>query len=137
MRTAVQLKELGELSNRETAGRMGVSVGTVKARLFHARRKLGKTLKPYMRPRQISRSGTPALANDAGPMSLAYLTAPGIRTVAKGGFYAGVSLDRRSGDCDFSLHHRSRQFLPHESPSLNLEEGGSCGQLRICELPLD
>jgi RNA polymerase sigma factor (sigma-70 family) len=71
MRTAVQLKELGELSNRETAARMGVSVGAVKARLFHARRKLGETLKPYMRSRRVSRTGTSALSNDAGPMSLA------------------------------------------------------------------
>jgi RNA polymerase sigma-70 factor, ECF subfamily len=74
MRTAVQLKGLGELSNRETAGRMGVSVGAVKARLFHARRKLGETLIPYMRSRRASRNGIPALANDAGPMSLAHLT---------------------------------------------------------------
>jgi RNA polymerase sigma factor (sigma-70 family) len=74
MRTAVQLKELGELSNRETAGRMGVSVGAVKARLFHARRKLRETLIPYMRSRRVSRNGIPALANDAGPMSLAHLT---------------------------------------------------------------
>lgn len=65
MRTAVQLKELGELSNREAAGRMGVSVGTVKARVFHARRKLGETLSRYMNPRRISRNGISALASNA------------------------------------------------------------------------
>jgi len=45
MRTAVELRELGELSSQETARRMGVSVATVKAHLFHGRRKLRKTLR--------------------------------------------------------------------------------------------
>jgi RNA polymerase sigma-70 factor, ECF subfamily len=64
MRTAIQLKELGELSNRETAGHMGVSVGTVKARVFHARRKLGETLRPYMRSRRLLESDIfPAASN--------------------------------------------------------------------------
>jgi RNA polymerase sigma factor (sigma-70 family) len=65
MRTAIQLKELGELSNRETAGRMGVSVGTVKARVFHARRKLGKTLRPYMSSRRFCQSDILATAGNA------------------------------------------------------------------------
>ena len=50
MRKAVELRELGELSNRDTAARMGVSIGTVKARVFHARRKLAKALRLHMRP---------------------------------------------------------------------------------------
>ena len=50
VRKAVELRELGELSNRDTAARMGVSIGTVKARVFHARRKLAKALRLHMRP---------------------------------------------------------------------------------------
>lgn len=40
MRKAIELRELGELSTRDTAAHMSVSLGTVKARVFHARRKL-------------------------------------------------------------------------------------------------
>ena len=65
-RRAIELRDLRELSTRETARQMGVSVGAVKARLFQARRKLGKTLKCYMRPRRISRDGLSALASHAG-----------------------------------------------------------------------
>jgi RNA polymerase sigma-70 factor (ECF subfamily) len=57
MRKAVELRELGELSNRDTAQHMGVSIGTVKARVFHARRKLAKALRCHMRPRRVSRNG--------------------------------------------------------------------------------
>jgi RNA polymerase sigma-70 factor, ECF subfamily len=48
MRKAIELRELGELSTGETAQVMGLSVGAVKARLFHGRRKLRKTLKRYV-----------------------------------------------------------------------------------------
>lgn len=65
-RRAIELRDLGELSTSETARQMGLSVAAVKARLFHARRKLGKTLKCYMRPRRISRNALSALASDAG-----------------------------------------------------------------------
>src|SRR6266436_336010 len=44
MRRAVELRELGELSTRETAGLMGLSVAAIKAREFHARKELGKAL---------------------------------------------------------------------------------------------
>jgi RNA polymerase sigma-70 factor (ECF subfamily) len=57
MRTAIELRELGELSNRETARRMGLSLGAVKARVFQGRKKLGETLRRYRRsPRMSSRS---------------------------------------------------------------------------------
>ena len=49
MRTAVELRELGELSTRETARLMGLSVPAVKARVFHGRRKLREILKDYGR----------------------------------------------------------------------------------------
>src|SRR5260370_7393213 len=45
MRGAVELRELGELSTRETAGLMGLSVAAIKARVFHARKELGKALR--------------------------------------------------------------------------------------------
>lgn len=48
VRTAIQLQQLGELSIRETAGLMGLSIGTVKARVFHGRSKLRATLKRYV-----------------------------------------------------------------------------------------
>jgi RNA polymerase sigma-70 factor (ECF subfamily) len=48
MREAIELRELGELSTGETAQAMGLSVGAVKARVFHGRRKLRKTLKHYV-----------------------------------------------------------------------------------------
>jgi RNA polymerase sigma-70 factor, ECF subfamily len=44
MRTAIELRELAELSTQETARRMGLSVAGVKARVFHGRRKLRKIL---------------------------------------------------------------------------------------------
>ena len=44
-RTAIELKELGELSTQETARVMGVSVGAVKARVFQGRKKLRRVLK--------------------------------------------------------------------------------------------
>jgi RNA polymerase sigma-70 factor (ECF subfamily) len=46
-RKAIELRELCELSTGETAQVMGLSVGAVKARIFHGRRKLRQTLKRY------------------------------------------------------------------------------------------
>lgn len=47
LRTAVELRELGDLSMREAAQLMGLSVNAVKGRLFHARRKLHGSLHRY------------------------------------------------------------------------------------------
>jgi RNA polymerase sigma-70 factor, ECF subfamily len=47
MRKAIQLHELEERSTEETAKVMGLSVGAVKARVFHGRRKLRQTLNRY------------------------------------------------------------------------------------------
>jgi RNA polymerase sigma-70 factor (ECF subfamily) len=47
MRKAIELRELGEQSTEETARIMGISVGAVKARVFHGRRKLRERLKHY------------------------------------------------------------------------------------------
>jgi RNA polymerase sigma-70 factor (ECF subfamily) len=48
MRKAFELRELDERSTEETARMMGISVGAVKARLFHGRRRLRETLKRYV-----------------------------------------------------------------------------------------
>src|SRR5712672_322435 len=45
IRTAIELRELGELSTEEAARVMGLSVAAVKGRVFHGRRKLHQVLK--------------------------------------------------------------------------------------------
>jgi RNA polymerase sigma-70 factor (ECF subfamily) len=50
IRTAIELRDLAELSTGETAGVMRVSVAAVKARLFHGRGKLRVKLKRYVEP---------------------------------------------------------------------------------------
>jgi RNA polymerase sigma-70 factor (ECF subfamily) len=45
IRKAVELRELGELSTKEAAQVMGLSVAAVKGRVFHGRRKLHQVLK--------------------------------------------------------------------------------------------
>jgi RNA polymerase sigma-70 factor (ECF subfamily) len=47
MRKAIQLRELDERSTEETARVMGISVGAVKAQVFHGRRKLRERLQHY------------------------------------------------------------------------------------------
>jgi RNA polymerase sigma-70 factor, ECF subfamily len=64
LRTAIELRELAELSTRETARRMGVSVAAAKARVFHSRRKLRKTLRRLeITPKGLPRLTTGRLAN--------------------------------------------------------------------------
>jgi RNA polymerase sigma-70 factor, ECF subfamily len=48
MRKAIELRELDERSTEETARIMGITVGAVKARVFHGRRKLRERLKHYV-----------------------------------------------------------------------------------------
>ncbi len=48
MRRALELRELAEFSTEQTAEQMGLSVGAVKARIFHGRRKLRERLRRYM-----------------------------------------------------------------------------------------
>jgi RNA polymerase sigma factor (sigma-70 family) len=74
MRKAIELRELAELSNRDTAAHMGVSVAAVKARVFHARRKLAKALRRHMRPHRVSRNGVSVFAKGAGRTSQDRLT---------------------------------------------------------------
>ena len=64
LRRAIELKEVAELSTEETARRMGLSVGAVKARLFHGRRQLRKALTCYMRSPKMSRSNISVIAHE-------------------------------------------------------------------------
>jgi RNA polymerase sigma-70 factor (ECF subfamily) len=48
IRKAIELRELGERSTEETAQIMGISVSAVKARVFHARKKLRERLKDHV-----------------------------------------------------------------------------------------
>lgn len=48
MRKAIELRELDERSTEETARIMGISVGAVKARVFHGRKKLRERLNHFV-----------------------------------------------------------------------------------------
>jgi RNA polymerase sigma-70 factor, ECF subfamily len=50
LRTTIVLRELRELSTSETARRMGLSVATVKARIFRGKRELRQELASYRKP---------------------------------------------------------------------------------------
>ena len=54
MRKAIELREFAELSTEETAQQMNLSAGAVKARLFHARRKLREKLSRRLRAHRLS-----------------------------------------------------------------------------------
>jgi RNA polymerase sigma factor (sigma-70 family) len=69
MRTAVELTKLRDLSMLEAARHLGISIGAVKSRVFHARRKLGEALRRNMRSRRISGDGISAVAKDARRIS--------------------------------------------------------------------
>jgi RNA polymerase sigma-70 factor (ECF subfamily) len=53
--TAIRLRELEELSTEETARKMGLSVGAVKARVFHGRKRLRERLKHFAGPAWIAK----------------------------------------------------------------------------------
>jgi RNA polymerase sigma-70 factor, ECF subfamily len=58
MRTVIELREFAELSTEETARRMGLSVSAVKARLFHARKKLRERLSRSLKSRARGKNTT-------------------------------------------------------------------------------
>lgn len=71
LRTAIQLRELGELSTEETARTLGLSVAAVKARVFHARRKLRKALRRYvLESTWTQRNETSSASRNANRISL-------------------------------------------------------------------
>jgi len=62
-RKAIELRDLGELSTKEAAGVLGLSVDAMKGRLFHGRRKLHRVLKresAWMSGKQILRASRKA-----------------------------------------------------------------------------
>ena len=66
VRLAIALRELAELSTEETAQRMGISVGAVKARIFHARRKLREKLSRYMNSNPTHGQNSTGLGHTTG-----------------------------------------------------------------------
>ena len=73
-RTVLELQELGELSMRDTARRMGLSVRAVKARAFRGRRELGEILRRSMRAPRMSGSTTSAIAGNVNRIAQNRLT---------------------------------------------------------------
>lgn len=69
MRRAIYLKAIEEFSAAETAVRMRVSVGTVKARVFHGRKQLRKALSRCMQSQGISRNGFSVFTDDGRRVS--------------------------------------------------------------------
>ena len=63
LRKVIELRELAELSTDETARRMGLSVAAVKARLFHARKKLREKVSHHMKSSPTDGTNTTGLAN--------------------------------------------------------------------------
>jgi RNA polymerase sigma-70 factor, ECF subfamily len=67
-RIVLELRELRELSARETARHMGLSVAAVKARVFHGRKKLRRTLRRLeITPKRLQRSALARAANRTRP----------------------------------------------------------------------
>jgi len=72
LRTAIVLRELRELSTSETACRMGLPAGTVKARIFRGKRQLRQNLGSYLKPTRKPGTNTaghipqPHLCNASG-----------------------------------------------------------------------
>jgi RNA polymerase sigma-70 factor, ECF subfamily len=59
MRQALELRELAEFSTEQTAQQMGLSVGAVKSRIFHGRKKLRERLRRYMTsPRALEKGSS-------------------------------------------------------------------------------
>jgi RNA polymerase sigma factor (sigma-70 family) len=69
MRRAIHLKAIEEFSAAETAVRMRISVGTVKARVLHARKQLGKAPSRCMQSHRISSNSFSVFADDGGHIS--------------------------------------------------------------------
>jgi RNA polymerase sigma-70 factor, ECF subfamily len=65
MRKAIELRELAELSTEETARIMGVSVAAVKARIFHARKKLREKLSRYRKSNSTHGKDTTGIGDTA------------------------------------------------------------------------
>jgi RNA polymerase sigma-70 factor (ECF subfamily) len=69
IRRAIQLRELDERSSEETARIMGISVGALKGRMFHGRRKLRERLEHIVEPAWMSAKKTPRTLSKARDIS--------------------------------------------------------------------
>jgi len=69
IRKAIELRELDERSNEETAQIMGISVSAVKARVFHGRRKLRNALNHFVGSACKSARGVSGSIRDTRPVS--------------------------------------------------------------------
>src|SRR5271155_5712234 len=68
-RRAIQLRELGERSTEETARIMGISVGALKGRTFHGRRRLRERLEHIAEPARRSATKTSHRVGDTTHIS--------------------------------------------------------------------
>src|SRR6266850_1508090 len=71
IRTAIELRDLGELSTKEVARVLGLSIEAVKGRVYQGRRKLHKVLKresAWMYGKQILRASRKANGNSRDPL---------------------------------------------------------------------
>ena len=69
MRKAIELRELGGRSSEETAQIMGISVTAVKARVFHARKKLRERLNHFVAPAWRSERAASQVTGNTRPIS--------------------------------------------------------------------
>jgi RNA polymerase sigma-70 factor (ECF subfamily) len=69
IRLAIQLRELDERSSEETARIMGISVGALKGRMFHGRRKLRERLEHIVEPAWTSAKKTPRTSGNTRHLS--------------------------------------------------------------------
>jgi RNA polymerase sigma-70 factor (ECF subfamily) len=69
MRKAIELREIDERSTEETAQIMGISVGAVKARVFHGRKKLRERLNHFIGSARTSGRDASRTIGDARPLS--------------------------------------------------------------------
>jgi RNA polymerase sigma-70 factor, ECF subfamily len=68
-RKAIELRDLDERSTEETAQIMGISVGAVKARVFHGRKKLRERLEQYRKSAWTSGRDMRRTTGDTGHIS--------------------------------------------------------------------
>ncbi len=102
-RTAVELRDLKELSTEETARRMGLSISATKSTLARGREKLRRALKSYLKSRRMTRGNSrrshAQLSEKASPRRMS----PGWR---EGDLYGDGSVDRSIGSPCVSQLHR-------------------------------
>lgn len=65
VRKAIELRDLSELSTAETALQMALSVGAVRGRVFHGRRKLREPLMRYITAPRKAKFNSRELATSA------------------------------------------------------------------------